>query len=124
MKKGKTKAAVPDLPDFRRERERLNGIVMKYAGPGIKRFYSLDHQAFLAGSLPPRTKELIGLVASLVLRCEDCVFYHLQQCRDLGVKDAELADALNVGLVIGGSITIPMIRRAFAFWDKLAEMPE
>lgn len=120
MKKGKTKAAPVDPQAFQKERERLNGIVMKYAGPGIKRFYSLDHQAFLAGALPPKTKELIGLVASLVLRCDDCVHYHLQQCRDLGVTDAEFSDALNIGLVIGGSITIPHLRRAFESWDSIA----
>jgi len=120
MKKEIAEAAPADPRAFQKERERLNEIVMKYAGPGIKRFYSLDHQAFLAGALPPKTKELVGLVASLVLRCDDCVNYHLEQCRDQGVTDAELTDALNIGLVIGGSITIPHLRRAFEFWNKIS----
>ena len=120
MKKGMNKDKPLDPQAFQKERERLNEIVMRYAGPGIKRFYSLDHQAFLAGTLPPKTKELIGLIASLVLRCDDCVNYHLQQCRHHGVTNAELTDALNIGLVIGGSITIPHLRRAFEFWDSIA----
>lgn len=110
---------IHDSARFTRERERLNKIVMRYAGSGIKRFYGLDHQTFLAGALAARTKELIGLVASLVLRCDDCVRYHLQQCAKQGVSDPELAEALNIGLLIGGSITIPHLRRAFEFWDQI-----
>ncbi len=124
MKKERTEIPPIGPPAFQKERERLNEIVMKYAGSGIKRFYSLDHQAFLAGALAQKTKELIGLVASLVLRCDDCVQYHLQQCKNQGVTDAELADALNIGLIIGGSITIPHLRRAFEFWDKIAHPGE
>ncbi|HDH57972.1 MAG TPA: carboxymuconolactone decarboxylase family protein [Bacteroidetes bacterium] len=107
------------VDDFQERRDKLNQIVMKYAGQGIKRFYSLDSQVFRPGALPGKTKELLGLVASLVLRCDDCVTYHLIQCREVGVNDAELEEALAIGLVVGGSITIPHLRRAFEAWDQL-----
>lgn len=107
------------IGDFIRERLRLNEIVMKYSGTAIKRFYSLDSQVFRDGALPAKTKELIGLIASFVLRCDDCISYHIKQCHDIGVSNSELEEALAIGLVIGGSITIPHLRRAFEAWDEL-----
>ena len=104
---------------FEEERERLQQGLIDFAGTGMKRFLALDHQAYLDGALPARTKELLGLVASAVLRCDDCVCYHLVQCRKSGVSDAELEEALNVALIVGGSITIPHLRRAVAFWKDL-----
>ena len=104
---------------FKSERDRLNDIVMKYADSRIKRFYSLDSQVYLDGVLPKKTKEMLGLVASLVLRCDDCVTYHLIRCSEQGVEDGELEEALSIGLVVGGSITIPHLRRAFQTWDEL-----
>lgn len=109
---------------FEAERTRLNEVVMKYAGAGVKRFYGLDHQAFLSGALHKKTKELIGLVASLVLRCDDCVKYHLRECRRNGVTSAELEEALSIGLIVGGSITIPHLRRAYDFWNALQSAPD
>lgn len=108
-----------DLNEFKAERERLNKIVMKYSDRTIKRFYSLDGQAYRDGALPARTKELLGLVASLVLRCDDCILYHIGQCHAEGISDAEFEEAMAVGLVVGGSIVIPHLRRAFAAWDEL-----
>ena len=107
------------IEKFREERERLNQIVMKYGGTEIKRFYSIDSQVYRKGALPSKTKELLGLVASLVLRCDDCIKYHIIQCHQEGVKDDELQEALTIGLVVGGSITIPHLRRAFEAWDEL-----
>lgn len=107
------------IEKFKEERERLNQIVMKYGGANIKRFYSLDSQVYRGGALPSKIKELLGLVASLVLRCDDCIKYHIIQCHQEGVKDDELQEALSIGLVIGGSITIPHLRRAFEAWDEL-----
>jgi len=107
------------IEKFREERERLNQIVMKYGGTEIKRFYSIDSQVYRKGALPSKTKELLGLVASLVLRCDDCIKYHIIQCHQEGVKDDELQEALSIGLVVGGSITIPHLRRAFEAWDEL-----
>jgi len=108
------------MAEFQEERERLNQIVMRHAGLNIKRFYNLDSQVYRDGALPGRTKELLGLVASLVLRCDDCIKYHLVRCREEEVTSEELEEALAVGLVVGGSITIPHLRRAFESWDQLA----
>jgi AhpD family alkylhydroperoxidase len=107
------------VQEFQEERERLNRVVMRHAGLNIKRFYNLDSQVYRDGALPSRMKELLGLVASLVLRCDDCVKYHLVRCREEDVTSEELEEALAVGLVVGGSITIPHLRRAFESWDQL-----
>ncbi len=104
---------------FAAEREALNELVLAHANLEIKRFFSLDSQVYREGALSARTKELLGLVASLVLRCDDCVQYHLGRCRDEGVTTPELVDALSVGLVVGGSITIPHLRRAMKTWISL-----
>lgn len=109
------------VTEFQEERERLNDIVMSYAGLNMKRFYNLDSQVYRDGALPACTKEILGLVASLVLRCDDCVKYHLVRCREEGLSSEELEEALAVGLVVGGSITIPHVRRAFEFWNELEE---
>ena len=108
-----------DIDDFRRERERLNELVLGADHLGIKRFFNLDTNAYRDGALPGRTKELLGLVASLVLRCNDCVDYHLDRCVAEGFSDEELHDAMNVGLVVGGSIVIPHLRHAF---DTVAQL--
>ncbi len=92
---------------------------MQYAGTNIKRFFTLDSQAYESGEIPSKYKELMGLVGSLVLRCDDCINYHIIQCFEAGVSDAELMESLNIGLVIGGSITIPHLRRALQSWDEL-----
>jgi AhpD family alkylhydroperoxidase len=104
---------------FTKNRELLNELVMKYAGQNIKRFYNLDNAVFQPGALDKKTKELIGLVASLVLRCEECINYHLNMCKDSNVTDAELEEALAIGLIVGGSITIPDLRRALKYWDEM-----
>ena len=108
-----------DIDEFRSERERLNALVLGADHLGIKRFFNLDTNAYRDAALPGRTKELLGLVASLVLRCNDCVDYHLDRCVEAGFSDEELHDAMNVGLVVGGSIVIPHLRHAF---DSLAQL--
>lgn len=110
------------IATFREERERLNQVVMKYSGLSIKRFYSLDSRVYREGSLPSKTKELLGLVASLVLRCDDCVKYHIIRSHEEGVTNGELDEALAVGIVVGGSITIPHLRRALQAWDELQDV--
>lgn len=107
------------IEEFQKERERLNQIVMKYVGTNIKRFFSIDSQVYRQGALPVKTKELLGLVSSLVLRCDDCVKYHIIRCHQEGLKDDELDEVLAIGLVVGGSITIPHLRRALEAWDEL-----
>ena len=105
---------------FFAERERLNALVLERAGLDVKRFFALDSAVYREGALPARIKELLGLVASLVLRCDDCVTYHVARCREEGVTDAELEEALAIALVVGGSITIPHLRRAVAAWEETA----
>jgi ribonuclease HI len=106
---------MPDsLDDFQKSRAELNDEILNCGHLGIKRFFALDHQAYEPGPLDTKTKELLGLVASTVLRCDDCITYHLVRCGEVGWRRAEVIDALNVALVVGGSITIPHVRRAFA----------
>lgn len=104
---------------FQSERTRLNDIVQQYNGLEGKRFYSLDGQVYRDGALPKKTKELLGLVASFVLRCDDCIKYHTIRCHEEGVSDEEYMETLTIGLVVGGSITIPHQRRAVEAWDEL-----
>ncbi|MBN2461461.1 MAG: carboxymuconolactone decarboxylase family protein [Candidatus Cloacimonetes bacterium] len=104
---------------FQEEREKLNRLISEYAGKEIKRFLNLDSQVYRDDILPARTKEMMGLVASLVLRCDDCIRYHLIKCHENGITSAELEEIIAVSLIVGGSITIPHIRRAFAFWREL-----
>ena len=109
-----------DLESFRAYRERMNHRILEESGHlGIKRFFNLDSAAYRDGALDGRTKELLGLVASEVLRCNDCIDYHLIQCVEAGWSDEEIQDALNVGLVVGGSIVIPHLRHAFDTLDQL-----
>ena len=107
------------ITKFMKERKELNKYVMKYADTGIKRFFSLDNQTYREGVLDKKTKEMLGFVASLVLRCEDCIDYHLSRCHEEGVTDEEFAEVVNIGMIVGGSITVPHIRRAFKKWDEL-----
>lgn len=107
------------ISDWKTERERLNEIVLASKHQGILRFFNLDTAAYRDGSLDAKTKEMLGLVASLVLRCDDCILYHVIQCVDAGVTDAEFDEIFNVGLVVGGSIVIPHMRRAY---DSLKEI--
>ncbi len=104
---------------FYEKRKRLNEIVMKYSSDRIKKFYSLDAHVFQEGVLSRKTKELMGLVASLVLRCDECITYHIMQSYDNNVTTEELEEALSIALIVGGSITIPHIRKVFAQWDEL-----
>ena len=110
------------LKEFREFREKMNTRILESGNLEIKRFFALDSRAYEDGALPVKTKELLGLVASLVLRCDDCVTYHLVRCREEGVSRAEFLETLNVGLVVGGSITIPHLRRAVSVLEELDAM--
>jgi AhpD family alkylhydroperoxidase len=105
--------------EFEEFRSRMNERIMAAGNLEIKRFFALDKHAYQEGALPAPTKELLGMVASLVLRCNDCVSYHLLRCTEQGVSDAQLYEAFNVALVVGGSIVIPHLRRAVAFLDEI-----
>jgi AhpD family alkylhydroperoxidase len=108
------------LTEFEAYRERMNRRILEEKEHlGTKRFFALDAAAYRDGALDARTKELLGLVASLVLRCNDCVDYHLGKCVEAGFSDEELDEALHVGLVVGGSIVIPHLRHAVETVDLL-----
>lgn len=107
--------------DFEEQRARLNETVTESGHLGIKRFFTLDEQAYHDGALPVKVKELIGLVASMVLRCNDCIYYHLIRCSEEGVTREEFYEAFNIALVVGGSIVIPHLRVAADRLESLLE---
>lgn len=107
------------MDDFDQYRAEMNEKLLGSDNLGIKRFFALDTQAYEDGALEKKTKELMGLTASIVLRCDDCVTYHIKQCVGCGVTREEFMDAFNVALVVGGSITIPHLRRAVDRLDQV-----
>ena len=109
------------MDEFDRYRAAMNEKLLGSNHLGIKRFFALDTQAYEDGALDKKTKELMGLVASAVLRCDDCITYHIKQCAEIGITREQFLDAFNVALVVGGSITIPHLRRAIERVDQLLE---
>ena len=107
------------LAEFREFRERMNREILGEGNLVVNRFWALDARTYEAGALDAKTKELLGLVASFVLRCDDCITYHTVRCREEQVTRAEFFEALSVGLVVGGSIGVPHMRRAVARWSEL-----
>ena len=110
------------LEEFRKFRERMNAEILAEGNTVINRFFALDTRTYEQGALDVKTKELLGLVASLVLRCDDCVTYHLTRCAEEKVTRPEMFEALSVGLVVGGSIVIPHLRRAVDRWSELEQI--
>lgn len=100
------------LEEFKKYREKMNEKILASGNVQIQRFFNLDTRAYEEGALSAKTKELLGLVASVVLRCDDCITYHVMRCVEERVTDQEFFEALNVALVVGGSITIPHLRGA------------
>jgi AhpD family alkylhydroperoxidase len=109
------------LAEFRAFRERMNKEILDQGNLVINRFFALDGRAYEGGALDTKTKELLGLVASMVLRCDDCITYHLIRCREEGVTTDEVFESFSVALIVGGSIVIPHLRRAAARWEELRE---
>lgn len=105
--------------EFNAYRERMNDLILREDNRVLKRFFSLDGQAYQSGALPEKTKELLGLVASMVLRCDDCIRYHLGTCYELGVTKAEVYEVFAIANLVGGSICIPHTRRAAEYWEAL-----
>lgn len=112
------------IAEFTAFRKRMNERILAEPNQVVRRFFALDTQTYQAGALDVKTKELLGLVASLVLRCDDCIRYHVAQCREAGVNRDEMFEAFSVGLVVGGSIVIPHMRRAVDFLDRLEQGEE
>lgn len=109
------------VQNFREYRAKMNKIILAEDNLFFKRFYNLDTRTYENGALPAQTKEMLGLATSLVLRCDDCVKYHIEKCFELGVTRAQFFEILSVANLVGGSIVIPHTRRAVEYWDILQE---
>ena len=107
------------VAEFTEFRQRMNERILGQDNQVIRRFFALDTQTYKDGALDLKTKELLGLVASMVLRCDDCISYHVAQCKDAGVNRDEFFECFSVALVVGGSIVIPHLRRAVDFLDRI-----
>jgi AhpD family alkylhydroperoxidase len=107
---------VKAFTDFR---VRMNERILEQDNQVVRRFFALDTQTYKDGALSLKTKELLGLVASMVLRCDDCISYHIAQCKEVGVNRDEFFETFSVALIVGGSIVIPHLRRAVDFLDQL-----
>lgn len=107
------------LAEFTAFRQRMNERILAEDNQVVRRFFALDTQTYKAGALDVKTKEMLGLVASLVLRCDDCISYHVAQCKEAGVERDAFFEVFSVGLVVGGSIVIPHLRRAVDLLDQL-----
>lgn len=104
---------------FNAYRSKMNARMLEDNNKIIKRIFNLDTNAYMEGILPKKTKELLGLGNSLVLRCDDCVRYHLEECFKLKLTKEEVVEAMSISLLIGGTIVIPHLRRAFEYWEAL-----
>ena len=107
------------INEFRSYREKMNELLLAQDNKVLKRIFNLDTNAYLDGALPARIKEMLGLVSSMVLRCDDCVKYHLEKCHEQGISTDEILEIFAVANLVGGTIVIPHTRRAMEFWDEL-----
>lgn len=109
------------VDDFNAYRARMNDKLLADNNKIIKRIFNLDTNAYTEGALDVKTKELLGLVASAVLRCDDCVKYHLEHSRDAGASKDEVMETLGIATLVGGTIVVPHLRRAYEYWEALEE---
>lgn len=107
--------------EFNEYRSKMNEKILSGDNKIIKRIFNLDTNAYAAGHLPVKTKELLGLVASAVLRCDDCIAYHLETCYKNGVTKEEMMETMSIATLVGGTIVVPHLRRAVEFWESLEE---
>ncbi|MBC8643968.1 carboxymuconolactone decarboxylase family protein [Flavobacterium lindanitolerans] len=109
------------VKEFNDYRQVMNEKLLNDDNKVIKRIFNLDTNAYMEGALNVKTKELLGLVASAVLRCDDCVKYHLETCYKEGITKAEMMEAMSIATLVGGTIVIPHLRRAYEFWEAPEE---
>ena len=109
------------VTEFNAYREKMNEKILGADNIVLKRLFNLDTNTYADGALPVKTKEMLGLVASMVLRCDDCIKYHLGKCKEVGVSTAELFEAFAVANIVGGTIVIPHTRRAVEYWEALSQ---
>ena len=107
------------VKEFNDYRSKMNEKIMAADNIVLKRLFNLDTNTYAAGALDVKTKEMLGLVASMVLRCDDCVKYHLEKCKENGVSTEEVFEVFAVANIVGGTIVIPHTRRAVEFWEEL-----
>ena len=107
------------INDFNNYRARMNEVILSKDNLVLKRFWSLDNQAYSDGALNVKTKKMMGLIASMVLRCDDCIKYHLGKCKEVGATTEEIYEVFAIANLVGGSIVIPHTRRAAEFWEEL-----
>ena len=107
------------VEDFNGYRTKMNEKIMASDSLIIKRIFNLDTNAYVEGHLDLRSKELIGLTCSLVLRCDDCVKYHLGKCKEIGISTGQVQEAMGIATLVGGTIVVPHLRRAFEYWEEL-----
>nr|WP_299069680.1 carboxymuconolactone decarboxylase family protein [uncultured Allomuricauda sp.] len=110
------------VEEFNSYRSRMNDKILAENNKLIKRIFNLDTNAYMAGALDVKTKELLGLVASAVLRCDDCVKYHLESSKNEGATKEEVMETLGIATLVGGTIVVPHLRRAFEFWEELENL--
>jgi AhpD family alkylhydroperoxidase len=111
----------PEIQNFNQYRSKMNERILSEKNKTIQKIYNADATAYTDGALDRKTKELLGLVASMVLRCDDCIRYHLQECYHAGVKTNEVMEVFGIANLVGGTIVIPHTRRAMEFWDALCQ---
>ena len=109
------------IQEFNDYRKKMNERILSQDNKVLKRFFSLDNQTYVDGALDAKTKELLGLVASMVLRCDDCIKYHIGTAHELGTTEEEIFEVFSIANLVGGSICIPHTRRAVEYWDALEE---
>lgn len=110
------------IQDFRQYRSKMNERILAQDNLVLKRLFNLDTNTYTEGALSSKTKEMLGLVASMVLRCDDCVKYHLEQCYEQGINTNEIMEVFAVANIVGGTIVIPHTRRALEYWEALNEI--
>ena len=108
-----------DLKEFKSYRDKMNEIIIKSGNLDLKRFFALDSAVYREGALDSKSKELLGLVASTVLRCDDCILYHIDRCIEEGITAEEFQEVMGIALIVGGSIAIPHVRTAFEMFEKI-----
>ncbi len=109
------------VKEFNDYRAKMNELILSKDNLVLKRLYNLDSNTYAEGALPVKTKEMLGLVASMVLRCDDCIKYHLEKCKENGVDTKELYEIFAVANIVGGTIVIPHTRRAAEYWEALQQ---
>ena len=107
------------IKEFNDYRERMNDVILGQDNKVLKRFFSLDNQTYADGAIDAKTKEMLGLVASMVLRCDDCIKYHLGKCHELGTSTEQIYEIFSIANLVGGSICIPHTRRGAEYWEEL-----